>query len=1376
MCTTFRFGSIARNDETSLSASMNQPAPSQQKSSPHSSQSLPLRACRLSRRLVPTLLAMLLPAAGAFAQSFGTVAVGSPSTASVTVTAQAAGAVNSVQALTFGTPSLDFTAGSGGTCAAANLSTGQQCSLSVTFTPTAPGVRLGAVVLLDSGNHVLATTYLSGTGSGGLAVLVPGNMIPAAGSGAWDLVDDNVLATNADLYLPSGVVLDGAGNMYIADSLHNRIRKVDAVTKIITTFAGTGTAAYTGDNGPAVNASLNTPSGVSIDGAGNLYIADTRNNAVRMVAASTGIITTIAGNGASGSAGDNGPATAANLNRPWGVTIDQAGSLYIADTENQLIRKVDAVSGIITTVAGNGYLNPDGSGAGGFAGDTGQATAAELNHPFAVAFDAAGNMYIPDSWNNRVRIVNTSGIITTFAGTGTNGYFGDGGPAAAAQLWSPSGVIVDAAQNVYISDSQNNAIRKVSSATGKISTAAAASVGKYFFNNKLYPVSLYAPMGMALDANGNLYVADYFNMRIREIQSNVSILDFTGSATRMGEVSAPKSQTLENDGNTALSLASFTPDVNAQLNSPATTCTSSSPVAINSSCIISAEFAPTVASNPLVGNVNVLGQTVNVPVDIELVGNATPANSTTVVLTSSANPSNFGQSVTFSANVTTGVGTGNLTGTVTFFDGATQLGIPIPLKSGIATYSIPSLTVGAHTITATYNSDPTHLAGTSDPLTQIVNELTATSLTSDGTPSAVGATVTFTATVVVSGGGGVPTNGTVTFNDGAAAIGTGVVNAGIAVFATSSLSSGMHAISATYSGDPVNDVLTSTSHVFNQDVLAASTAVVTATPNPSTYGTPVTITATVTSNGTLAPTGTVKFLDSGVQIGTATLVGTSGVATFTTSSLAAGSHPITAAFQGSANDGPATSAPIIQVVNLTPTATGLTAVPGTGIAGKPVTLTADVSVVGGTATVTGTVTFTDGATVLGTAKVGAKNIASLSATLAPGAHALVAAYGGDANDVASSSSPLPLAVNLATTAVALKSSSSPAAVLSPITFTAIVTGNGGTPTGTVTFFVDGAKAADSTLNAAGAATFSDSALSVGSHTVTAGYLGDINDAASGSSALTQTIQPIPTATTLGSSSSSGPNPQVILVATIVAASGPAPTGTVTFTNGSSVIGAATLDPSGLGTLTPDLPPGGYTIVANYSGDAIHSPSSSGPVSISATPIGFGISVDPPKVTLAASQNAIVNIDLSSSNGYADTIGMGCSSLPAMVNCHFSSKSVPLKAGAKTSVQLTIDTNSPLAGGQTAMNATPGSRGFNLAGLFLPESLLFGWIFWRFRKRHAAVLVAILALFLSGTFLITGCGGFSANSATPGTYTIQVTGVGANSNITHYQNVTLTITK
>ena len=385
-------------------------------------------------------------AASAHAQTnFGLEPVGTASVAqNVTVTASAAGTVATVQVLTLGVPDLDFAAGSGAsTCASASLSIGSSCVQSVTFTPSAPGLRLGAVVLLDGNGNILASTLISGTGQGGLGVLVPGNVIPVAGTLlTWEQVLDGSIATAADLDLPAGVTLDGVGNMYIADSAHNRIRMVcggisatisgtacsAAQAGRIFTIAGNGIATDTGDGFPAGGSTVAAPSDVTLDGAGNLYIADTGNNAVRVIWAATGIITTIAGTGVQGNTGDGGPATSATLNQPWGVTLDPQGDIFIADTFNHRIRMICAVApgtftngtacpaaGAITTVAGSGLINANGSG--GFSGDNGPATIAELNFPYAVAFDAAGNMYIPDQLNNRVRMVNTSGIITTFAGS-----------------------------------------------------------------------------------------------------------------------------------------------------------------------------------------------------------------------------------------------------------------------------------------------------------------------------------------------------------------------------------------------------------------------------------------------------------------------------------------------------------------------------------------------------------------------------------------------------------------------------------------------------------------------------------------------------------------------------------------------------------------------------------------------------------------------------------------------------------------------------------------------------------------------------------------------------------------------------------------------
>jgi hypothetical protein len=524
----------------------------------------------------------------------------------------------------------------------------------------------------------------------------------------------------------------------------------------------------------------------------------------------------------------------------------------------------------------------------------------------------------------------------------------------------------------------------------------------------------------------------------------------------------------------------------------------------------------------------------------------------------------------------------------------------------------------------------------------------------------------------------------------------------------------------------------------------------------------------------VTPTGTVQFLDATTQIGTGTLA--AGIATFATSSLNAGTHSITAKYLGDLNSGPGVSPPIVQTVTQTSTTTTLAATPNPGTAGKAVTLTATVKLSAGTGAVTGTVTFTDGATTLGTAKLAADGTASLAKILAPGSHSIVATYGGDTNDAGSSSSPLAVTVNLATTGVAITSSGSPATVLSSVTFTAVVTGNGPTPTGTVVFSIDGAAANTATLDGTGKASFSSTSLSVGTHTITAAYSGDTDDTASTSSQLTEVVKPIATATSLGTSATAGTNPQTVLIATVIGVSGPVPTGTVTFMNGTTAVGSAPLDANGVATLIPDLSNATYSIVASYSGDSIHSPSASPAVSVSGTPTGFALAVNPPTITLASSQNSTVTVTLQSNAGFADTIGFGCGTVPAGVNCHFTPNTVDLKGDGKATVQLTIDTNSPLGGGSTAMKSGSGNPGLSLAGLFLPAGLFLGWIGWRFRKRNAVFFAVLLAVCLSGALAVTGCGGFTQQSATAGTYTLQVTGVGANSNVTHSQNITLTITK
>jgi uncharacterized repeat protein (TIGR03803 family) len=338
---------------------------------------------------------------------------------------------------------------------------------------------------------------------------LPNNIISTvAGNGSPGSIGDGAAATSAELYSPGGVAVDAFGNVFIADSANNRIRQV-GTNGIITTVVGNGTAGTNGDGGQAASAELNDPQDVVLDGYGNLYIADSLNNRIRMVG-TNGIITTVAGNGKQGFAGDGGQATNAEMYQPYGLALDGYGNMFIADFHNSRIRKV-ATNGIITTVAGNGT--------NGFLGDNGQATNAEMHFPFGVAVDVYGNLYIADYSNNRIRKVGTNGIITTVAGNGTGGYLGDGGLATSAELSSPGGVALDAFGDLLIADYHNNRIRMVAT-NGVITTLAGTGTpGFYGDGGPATNALLHYPLRPAVDMYGNLFFADNVNNRIREVTS-----------------------------------------------------------------------------------------------------------------------------------------------------------------------------------------------------------------------------------------------------------------------------------------------------------------------------------------------------------------------------------------------------------------------------------------------------------------------------------------------------------------------------------------------------------------------------------------------------------------------------------------------------------------------------------------------------------------------------------------------------------------------------------------------------------------------------------------------------------------------------------------
>jgi trimeric autotransporter adhesin len=357
-----------------------------------------------------------------------------------------------------------------------------------------------AGVAIDSSGNIYIATYADNRIR---KVDSKGNISTFAGNSGYGFAGDGGAALSSQLSAPRGICVDSAGNLYLADRWNNRIRKIAGTT--ISTIAGNGQGNFGGDGGLATSAQLSYPDGIAVDKAGNVYFSDLLNNRVRMVTP-TGAISTFAGSGIPGFGGDGGAAASAQLNQPAGLAIDSSGSLYIADSNNAVIRKVTP-QGVISTVAGTG-------GTEGYSGDGGAATKATLMAPLGVAIDPAGNLYIADYYGWIREVNGSTGVITTLAGTGSNGYSGDGGPAASAQFYNPIGVAVDSSGNVYVADSGNGAVRMI--ANGVISTIAGNGTLSYTGDGGPAALAQFSAISsIAVDSQGNVYVADTSNSAIR---------------------------------------------------------------------------------------------------------------------------------------------------------------------------------------------------------------------------------------------------------------------------------------------------------------------------------------------------------------------------------------------------------------------------------------------------------------------------------------------------------------------------------------------------------------------------------------------------------------------------------------------------------------------------------------------------------------------------------------------------------------------------------------------------------------------------------------------------------------------------------------------
>ena len=843
------------------------------------------------------------------------------------------------------------------------------------------------------------------------------------------------------------VALDGAGNLYIAEFGGNRIRRVDHQTGVIATVAGTGSAGFGGDGGPATSAVLNHAAGMAFDSTGNLYFADMANYRVRRIDAQTGTITTAAGNGISVSAPDGVLAATAGMARPIWVAFDPSGGLLISEWGGNLIRRVDPSSGILTTVAGNGNAN--------FTGDGVPATSAGIGATVGLAVASNGNLFFADGTGRIRKVDAATGWITTVAGNGTGPHdvgsastgaigvgssglpcystvAGDNGPATSATLDGPIALLLTSDGNLLISDSLDCRVRRVdlpspfsytnttltASATtlqpgqAELLTATVAPIGLsgvptgaiQFVDATMGNVVVLATVALnggaasylntAGNLGGHLVIAIYSGDPSFNGSGSPQIMLSQSSATKYtATVTLSASQTPSPIGTATVFTATVTPPPGAG--------------AAPSGPVVLVDGQTVVATANLVNGVAILSNVFTTPgshamTAVYLGDNnysqvftslTQPVNgSTQVIITSSAPNSTYGQPIQITISVLPSTATGTIQLIV---DQVTIPGSGQLINGSVVAQPNPPLTAGSHTITAIYSGDANNPPATSATFIQNVAKATPVfTVTSSQNPSVAGQAVTLTVTMTP-----VSTGATLDLQIGNPPAGLQATwSAGRTSITTPDLSPGTHTVTGVWAGDA--NVLAGSSAVLTQTVQAiATTTSLTASPNPSASGGAVTLTAIVLPAGA---TGPIVFSNNGVAVATANLV--SGQAQVLIATLPVGSNSLTAAYAGDTTHGASTSAALPQIVTpaTTPTSVTLTSSANPSIAGRPLWLTATVS----PAAATGTVQFLDGAAPLGTATI-AGGWATLSlTTLTLGTHSVTALYTGDVNDSASTSAAL----------------------------------------------------------------------------------------------------------------------------------------------------------------------------------------------------------------------------------------------------------------------------------------------------------------------------------------------------------------------------------
>ncbi len=1169
--------------------------------------------------------------------------VGSPTpgTSPISIGVSSGTDITGVAVVTEGFPNLDFTL-AGKTCSG-TYSSPSSCTVTVNFSPKAPGLRLGAVEIFGSGNVLLNTAYVSGVGMGAEAALEPGTLSTLLSSG---------------LSSPSDLTADVDGNLYISSSGNNRIVKLAQGGSAAALFAGggsicSGSSDSVGDGCPATESTLNSPQGIALDGAGNLYIADQGDDILREVSSVTGIITKVAGTiGNKGDSGDGGPATAATFEEPDAVTVDGSGNLYVADAGACVVREITAADGEINTIAG--------TGACGYTAPSGMAVNMEIGTPSALALDSSGNLYIADTGNYVVwKLTLSSGALSVTAGTpgqggSSSGDSGDGGAATSATFAQPAGIAVDAAGDLYVLDNNATAtrLRMVSASTGIISTIAGGG-SQSGSGVPATQAALTPGGGVALDAAGDLYLTATGAGSVEEITSTAATMPFP-TPTPVGSTDTTdgvESVTLTDIGNQ--DLTAVAPGIAAtdstdfvQQTGASSACTASFSLGFGFGCALSYEFAPqtpgsststvTLTDNSYQAALNSLPST---PQSLLLSGSSgTDATATTVspaqaVFSTGEQPVTLSATVTDTTNSSTTVGAGTVTFTVS--SGTTQIGtavgnVAVSNGTASASYTIPAGTAaGDYTVTAVYSGTTNFSASTSTTGTLTISPAPGT-LAITGPSSGIyggSATVTFSGSYY----------GTPTLNSSTQSVCT--VNGATVTF----VGAGACTLTAGASAGGNYQAVTSTPDSFNVSVATPTLTLSPTNPASTTYGASTTLSVTVAYSGSTPPTGTVTISAGGVSapatcgetskglmtctasVPTASLTVSSTPYTVTATIAAAGDYGTATSANGSLTVNQATAtvtvgsstqtytgAPISVTattnpgslpVTLTYTGTGGTVYPASPTpptnAGT-YTVTATVNSTNYTGTATGVVTIakatptilwaTPAAIAYGTALSGAQldasatfNNASVAGTYVYSPAAGTAPSVGQETLNVSFTPSNPTDYNPATGSVSL--------TVNPAT-AAITLGN------LVQTYTGAPLSATATTNPAGLGvrmTYSGNAsppVAAGSYPVSATVT---NSNYTGSTAGTLIIQPAMPAINLTGAPSSTLATSPVSFNVSVASAGGTPTGTVTLMNGTTALSTSALIGGAASFATSSLPPGADTITAVYSGSTDYLGLSSAPI-------------------------------------------------------------------------------------------------------------------------------------------------------------------------------------